>query len=88
MRPGDLRIADAGLPARVERVEDLGDSSIVSFIAGERLLKLKSDRLPVVREGDSVHLAFAPAAAHLFDRANRHATLSRASFRQPTDHRA
>ena len=68
IRPGDLRIAEAGLPARVERVEDLGDSAIVSFVADERLLKMKSDRLPDAREGDRVHLAFAPAAAHLFDR--------------------
>jgi len=68
VRPNDLRIADVGLPARVERVEDLGDSSIVSFIAGERLLKAKSDRLPLVQEGDAVHLGFAPGAAHLFDR--------------------
>ncbi len=67
VRPGDLRIAASGLPARVERVEDLGDSSIVSFVAGERLLKLKSDRQPAVREGDDVCLGFAPEAAHLFD---------------------
>ncbi len=69
VRPGDLRIADAGLPARVERVEDLGDSSIVSFVAGERLLKLKSDRLPLVAGRRSrCTLRFAPGAAHLFDR--------------------
>ncbi|WP_418319972.1 ABC transporter ATP-binding protein [Piscinibacter sakaiensis] len=68
VRPGDLRIVAAGgLPAKVERIEDLGDSSIVSFIAGERLLKLKSDRLPPVREGDAVQLGFEPGAAHLFD---------------------
>jgi ABC-type sugar transport system ATPase subunit len=68
VRPNDLRIADTGLPARVERIEDLGDSSIVTFTAGERLLKLKSDRVPLVQEGDTVHLGFAPGAAHLFDR--------------------
>jgi ABC-type sugar transport system ATPase subunit len=67
VRPGDLRIAARGLAARVERIEDLGDSSIVSFIAGDRLLKQKSDRLPAVREGDDVCLDFAPEAAHLFD---------------------
>ena len=70
VRPNDLRIVADGLPARVERIEDLGDSSIVSFIAGNRLLKQKSDRLPEVREGDDVHLGFAPDAAHLFDRAS------------------
>lgn len=69
VRPADLRIAGEGLPARVERIEDLGDTSIVSFVAGEHLLKLKSDRLPSAREGDAVKLAFAPSAAHLFDRA-------------------
>ena len=68
VRPGDLRISDAGLPARIERVEDLGDSSIVSCTSGERLWKLKSDRLPAVQEGDAVHLSFTPGAAHLFDR--------------------
>jgi ABC-type sugar transport system ATPase subunit len=68
VRPGDLRIADTGLPVRVERVEDLGDSAIVSFVAGDLLLKQKTDRLPDAREGDAVRVSFAPAAAHLFDR--------------------
>jgi ABC-type sugar transport system ATPase subunit len=67
VRPNDLRIVAQGLPAKVERVEDLGDSSIVSFLAAGRLLKSKSDRLPAVREGDAVQLGFAPDAAHLFD---------------------
>jgi multiple sugar transport system ATP-binding protein len=68
VRPGDLRIASIGLPARVERVEDLGDSSIVSFVAvGDQLLKAKSDRMPTVTEGEHVYLGFDPQAAHLFD---------------------
>ena len=67
VRPGDLRIAERGLAAVVERIEDLGDSSILSFSAGDRLLKQKSDRLPAVREGETVRLDFAPETAHLFD---------------------
>jgi ABC-type sugar transport system ATPase subunit len=67
VRPNDLRIVAQGLPATVERVEDLGDSSIVSFLAAGQLLKSKSDRLPAVQEGDAVQLGFAPGAAHLFD---------------------
>jgi ABC-type sugar transport system ATPase subunit len=55
------------MPARVERVEDLGDSSIVSFVANSQVLKLKSDRQPAVREGQNVHLGFEPDTAHLFD---------------------
>jgi multiple sugar transport system ATP-binding protein len=67
VRPNDMRIAAAGLPARVERIEDLGDSCIVSFHRGEQLLKMKSDKLQGVREGEDVFLGFAPDAAHLFD---------------------
>ncbi len=67
VRPGDLRIVADGLRARVERIEDLGDSSIISLVAGERPLKLKSDQLPALREGETACLGFAPDAAHLFD---------------------
>jgi multiple sugar transport system ATP-binding protein len=67
IRPNDLRIAAEGLTARVERIEDLGDSSIVSFTANGKLLKLKTDRLPGVEEGGATCLSFAPQAAHLFD---------------------
>jgi len=69
VRPGDVRIAAEGISARVERIEDLGDTTITSFVVGERLLKQKSDRLPDVREGDTVHVSFSPASVHLFDRA-------------------
>ncbi|RYY97340.1 MAG: TOBE domain-containing protein, partial [Comamonadaceae bacterium] len=69
VRPGDLRLAASGIPARVEFVEDFGDSSIVNLdVAGHRV-KLRAGELPQVREGDTVHLAFEPQAAHLFDRA-------------------
>ena len=69
VRPGDLRLASEGLPARVEFVEDFGDSSIVNLeIAGQRV-KLRAGELPGVREGETVRVAFDPTAAHLFDRA-------------------
>ena len=71
VRPGDLRVVagdDDGLGVTVERVEDLGDSWILSLLdADERPLKLKSDRAPGVEEGAVVSVAFAPEAAHLFD---------------------
>ena len=69
IRPGDLRLADGGLAVRVERVEDLGDSAIVNLKVGAQPLKLKTDRLPDVREGDDTFVAFAPDRAHLFDAA-------------------
>ncbi len=67
VRPHDLRLSAPGLPARVQRIEDLGDSCIVSLMVSNHLVKLKSDRAPVVAEGADVELGFAPEAVHLFD---------------------
>jgi ABC-type sugar transport system ATPase subunit len=69
VRPGDLRLGTSGIPARVEFVEDFGDSSIVNLEAAGQRVKLRAGELPAVREGENVHLSFDPAAAHLFDRA-------------------
>ena len=69
VRPGDLRIAISGIPARVEFVEDLGDSSIVNLEAAGQRVKLRAGELPSVYEGERVYLSFEPQAAHLFDRA-------------------
>ena len=66
---GDWQLASHGLPARVDFVEDLGDSLIVHLnIEGQRA-KLKaapSARPP--QEGQDICLQFCPEAAHLFDR--------------------
>jgi ABC-type sugar transport system ATPase subunit len=69
IRPGDLRLGTTGIPARVEFVEDFGDSSIVNLEAAGQRVKLRAGELPSVREGEAVRLSFDPAAAHLFDRA-------------------
>jgi multiple sugar transport system ATP-binding protein len=69
IRPGDLRLGTTGIPARVEFVEDFGDSSIVNLEAAGQRVKLRAGELPSVREGEAVQLSFDLAAAHLFDRA-------------------
>ena len=51
VRPADLRLADGGLAARVERVEDLGDSALVNLVVGAQPLKLKTDRAAGRRGG-------------------------------------
>jgi multiple sugar transport system ATP-binding protein len=70
VRPADLRIGEGGLPAVVERIEDLGDSTIVNLLVDGRLVKLKSDEVQPVQEGEGVFVAFAPEDAHLFDAAS------------------
>ena len=68
VRPGDLRIAGNGIKVRIERIEDLGDSAIISCRDhAQHLIKVKTDRLPSAQEGEEVHLAFDQAACHLFE---------------------
>ncbi|MEO7392246.1 MAG: ABC transporter ATP-binding protein [Ramlibacter sp.] len=69
IRPGDLHIGPQGMPARVEFVEDFGDSSIVNLEVAGRRVKLRAGELPGLAEGDLVRLSFDAQAAHLFDRA-------------------
>ena len=70
LRPTDLKLADAGLAARIELVEELGDARVLELRVGELALKLKGDVAATLREGDTVTLAAAPTAVHLFDRAS------------------
>ena len=67
VRPGDLQIADRGVPARVEFIEDLGDNVIINLDVQGQRVKARRDRAPSLAEGQAVHLTFEPAAAHLFD---------------------
>jgi ABC-type sugar transport system ATPase subunit len=67
IRPSDLRIAAEGIAARVEFIEDLGDSVIVNFEVHGQRIKSRIDRAPALVEGQPVRLSFDPAAAHLFD---------------------
>lgn len=69
IRPGDLRLQAQGLTARVMYVEELGDHAILNVQAGSTRLKVKVAGQSPTNEGDTVHLGFAPEAAHLFDSA-------------------
>jgi ABC-type sugar transport system ATPase subunit len=67
VRPSDLCVGPAGLPAHIERIEDLGDSAIVSLTAKGRQLKVKGNLQHAGKSGDDVFVSFAPQAAHLFE---------------------
>jgi len=71
VRPNDICIVPDGMPAIVERVEDLGDSTITSFRDAQgTLIKMKKNSESTVNEGELVTLGFIPQAAHLFDALN------------------
>jgi multiple sugar transport system ATP-binding protein len=67
VRPGALKIAAEGIAARVELVENMGDTAIVDCVVGGMPLKWRIDGVSTVREGDTVHLTAAPDAWHTFD---------------------
>ncbi|HVE88124.1 MAG TPA: ABC transporter ATP-binding protein [Burkholderiaceae bacterium] len=67
VRPGALKMAPDGIAARVELVENMGDTAIVDCVVGHAPLKWRTDGTSTVREGDTVHLTAAPDAWHTFD---------------------
>jgi multiple sugar transport system ATP-binding protein len=68
VRPGDLQISASGIPARVDFIDDFGDSTIVNLQIGDKRVKVRATSMPGVVEGDKVFVSFDPGAAHLFDR--------------------
>jgi ABC-type sugar transport system ATPase subunit len=70
VRPGEVRSGGSGTAATVEYIEELGDHCIVDLAGAGQRLKLKADGQAKLREGETTHLSFDAAAAHLFDRAS------------------
>ena len=67
VRPEDVRVGDAGLPARVMTVEYLGPDTVVTCALGADVVAARvPGRLELV-EGKATHLTWAPAAQHVFD---------------------
>jgi multiple sugar transport system ATP-binding protein/inositol-phosphate transport system ATP-binding protein len=69
-RPTALRLGNEGLAGRVDLIEHLGDSTIVTVAVGSSLVRISAGDRPPVREGDSVQVDCAPADIHVFDKAS------------------
>jgi ABC-type sugar transport system ATPase subunit len=69
LRPGALQLAQSGVPAKVELVENLGETSIVDLQIADQPAKLRTEGRVVAHEGEQVFVAFDPAAAQVFDAA-------------------
>ena len=69
VRPVDLHIAPDGMLARVDLIEDLGDSVVVDLSVGDHRVKIRPGRGSAIpAEGERVRLAFESESLHLFDR--------------------
>jgi multiple sugar transport system ATP-binding protein len=77
IRPGDITIGEAGLPAMVELAEPQGESVIVDLRLGSAALKARIFSGARFREGQEVRIGIDPTRVHLFDPAGER--LDRAS---------
>jgi ABC-type sugar transport system ATPase subunit len=69
IRPGALRIEEGGIPAKVELVEDLGDTAVIDLDIEGISVRSRVSQGPVPREGETVSVNAAPDDVHLFDAA-------------------
>jgi multiple sugar transport system ATP-binding protein/inositol-phosphate transport system ATP-binding protein len=67
IRPSALRIAPDGINARVDLIEDLGDTAVLDLDCAGTLIRVRfaDDNIP--REGDAVRVTARPEDIHLFD---------------------
>ena len=71
IRPGALRIAPDGLKAKVELIEDLGDSAVLDLDCAGTLLRVRVSDGNVPQEGDAISITARARDIHLFDPVTR-----------------
>jgi len=67
IRPSALRIVSQGIKARVELIEDLGDTAILDLDCAGTLIRVRVSDENVPREGDTILVTARPEDIHLFD---------------------
>src|SRR6476620_5933861 len=71
IRPGALRIAPEGLKARVDLIEDLGDTKVLDLDCAGTQLRIRVGDESVPSEGTLISVTARPQDIHLFDPATR-----------------
>ena len=69
IRAEQIQFADTGLPARVQVVEPLGASALVTVLVGGKPVKVEAPVTTTVRPDQDVHIAFDPANIRWMDAA-------------------
>jgi ABC-type sugar transport system ATPase subunit len=67
IRPGALRMAPDGLKARVELIEDLGDTAVLDLDCAGTLMRVRVNHEDIPREGEIISVTARPQDIHLFD---------------------
>ncbi len=65
VRPEFVSLADAGIPARVSKVADVGRHAVIEAMVGDTPVKAVVDHADV-EQGAEVHLAFRPEQTRLY----------------------
>jgi multiple sugar transport system ATP-binding protein/inositol-phosphate transport system ATP-binding protein len=71
IRPGALRIAADGLKARVDLIEDLGDTAVLDLDCAGTPMRLRVADESIPQEGAMISITARPQDIHLFDPATR-----------------
>ncbi|MFG3592425.1 ABC transporter ATP-binding protein [Bradyrhizobium sp. RDI18] len=67
IRPGALRMAPDGLKAKIDLVEDLGDTAVLDLDCAGTAMRVRISHEDVPREGDMISVTARPQDIHLFD---------------------
>ncbi|MCJ9700358.1 MULTISPECIES: ABC transporter ATP-binding protein [unclassified Bradyrhizobium] len=71
LRPGALRMTEGGLGARVDLIEDLGDTAVLDLDCAGTTIRMRVADGNIPGEGDTISITARPQDIHLFDPATR-----------------
>ena len=71
IRPSALRVVSDGLKAKVDLVEDLGDTAVLDLDCAGTAMRVRVNHEDVPREGDMISVTARPQDIHLFDPVTR-----------------
>ena len=71
IRPGALRVVPDGLKAKVDLVEDHGDTAVLDLDCAGTAMRVRVNHEDMPREGDIISVTARPQDIHLFDPVTR-----------------
>jgi ABC-type sugar transport system ATPase subunit len=71
IRPSALRVVPDGLKAKVDLVEDLGDTAVLDLDCAGTAMRVRVNHENIPREGDMISVTARPQDIHLFDPVTR-----------------